>query len=68
MKYVAISIMCVCHYLAQVVIVLGIWRTSAPDIIKIIISLLALLNSISFNTEAVNPRSFSSGERQYRKG
>ena len=51
MKYVAISIMCVCHYLAQVVIVLGIWRTSAPDIIKIIISLLALLNSISFNTE-----------------
>ena len=51
MKYVAISIMCICHYLAQVVIVLGIWRTSAPDVIKIVVTLLALLNSISFNTE-----------------
>ena len=51
MKYIAISIMCVYHYLAQVVIVLGIWRTSAPDIIKIVVTLLALLNSISFNAE-----------------
>lgn len=51
MKYVSISIMCICHYFAQVVIVLGIWRTSAPDVIKIIVTLLALFNSISFNTE-----------------